>query len=262
MAPYEHVDASREQLASGASPPASVRRRRLLGVVAAAGVIAAGGAAMLYARAEDAPAAPVLPPREPPAAIDAPPVPAFTPRPGAPAQPAAVTDTPASARVVKRTLRVTAPPGAQILVNGRPVGRNPWYSDAITARTYTIAASIPNALPGCPSAREERQVTVPAASRRQVDLAPRPCGTIQILIRAEDKTMRPRYQLTQLDGDAANPALSGTIRPNAPLALVVPVGRWRLALVDLPAGCTPFTGEYQVEERKAQNATATTLCGP
>ena len=136
----------------------------------------------------------------------------------APADSIAVTPTTAS-------LAVVAPPNAFVQLDGQAAirGESGWRWDSLAPGPHVVRASLPNSLPGCPTAQERQPLTLRAGEQRTVRLRLLgPCGELALNV-----TPTPaRFVLTPYR--AGIPAREGT----APLPerLVLPEGFYRISV--------------------------------
>lgn len=117
-------------------------------------------------------------------------------------------------------LRVEVPAGAQVLVDGRPVGTGPWSRVGVRPGTYQVAARV-DAIPGCAGAQAEQTVYVEPHGTAAVRLAPRPCGRLVL----DGRPVGSRWTVSV--GDSA--AVAGGTLPGDSV-VVLPVGRYTLAV--------------------------------
>ncbi len=153
--------------------------------------------------------------------------------------------------VAKASLRVTAPDGARLSVNGFDVGASSWAADTMAAGTYTVRASL-SAMEGCPSAFDSRTVRLRAGSSDRVEMAVRTCGLLNITIRNRPLPTGLRFAVSgggvRQEGDLpiANP-------------LLLPVGDYTLQ-VTADGACTMYTSTVQVAADVVRGTTITMDC--
>jgi len=99
------------------------------------------------------------------------------PQPAAGAPPGTGTGGAASETAVRPTLRISAPGGSRVLVNGMAVPAPEWRSDTLAPGRYEVAAAVPG-LPGCPVTHESTVATVASHGTTDVHFASRGCGTV------------------------------------------------------------------------------------
>lgn len=154
------------------------------------------------------------------------------------------------------TLRISAPAGARLTVDGRQVGEGSWSSSGLTAGPHTVAAEV-TTVPGCEVARDEKRVTLVAGRTERVQLAPRPCGMLIIRPQVGGKPLPAdaggRYTLVDVSGATR----SGRLPVSSPL--VLPVGRYDLR-VDNVSLCTQFSGMVDVTADSAVSPRIVLLC--
>lgn len=111
---------------------------------------------------------------------------------------------------------VSRVPGAEVHLDGEPVGRTPWQSGPLTPRRYRVTVRQPRHAP------VEQTVRVVAGKIYTARLSPQPhTGTLRVL--AEDP-----------DGGAleVDVRIDGVMRGRTPLSLTVAAGRHEVALRD------------------------------
>jgi serine/threonine-protein kinase len=130
-------------------------------------------------------------------------------------------------------LQLSAPPGADLFLDGVRVGRGAWATDSLAPGPHRVRATVP-ALRGCPSADTTISLELGAAQVQRVQLNPTGCG--RVLVFSADTNAR-RWTLTPRAGGRI---AEGTFPVRAPLLL--PAGRYRLTISGTPA-CTQFVEE-------------------
>lgn len=140
------------------------------------------------------------------------------------------------------TLRVNAPAGARVLLDGRAVGEGSWVGTNLEPGAHTVAAELAS-VQGCDAGRVERRVVLASGRTERVELAPRACGLLSILPRVGGNPLPPdaggRYSVS----DGAGITLTGRLPLEAPL--VLPVGRYELRVESVPL-CSQFSGSVEV----------------
>ncbi|MHB1224298.1 MAG: serine/threonine-protein kinase [Gemmatimonadaceae bacterium] len=141
------------------------------------------------------------------------------------------------------TLRLAAPDGARLLVDGRPVGEGSWAGRNLRPGTHVIAAEVAT-VPGCAEARVERRVTLVAGRTERVELAPRACGLLTVLPRVGGNPLPPdaggRYTVSDAEGSVVR---TGKLPLTDPL--VLPAGRYDVRVDNVPL-CSQFSGSVDV----------------
>ena len=130
---------------------------------------------------------------------------------------------------LEQRLKVRAPSGATVFLDGKEVGRGDWGSDTVSVGPHVLAAEV-QASPDCPSRRIERRVEVTDTGSRTVSLPVRACGTLRI---EPSGASGGSYTLVAAAGSLSR---QGSWPPGALLTL--PTGTYRLS-VDAD-GYTPF----------------------
>ena len=125
-------------------------------------------------------------------------------------------------------LSVTAPPDAQLWVDGVQVGRGEWRGDSISPGRHTVAAAIAVDA-SCPSGRVEQTVIVSDTGLRAVRLDPKPCGSLLL-------DMRPTTASYEITGPR-------TVRGRGPVSepLVLPAGTYRVRVEE--SLCAPYSDQ-------------------
>ncbi|HJU64285.1 MAG TPA: serine/threonine-protein kinase [Gemmatimonadaceae bacterium] len=132
---------------------------------------------------------------------------------------------PDSVTTPERTLVVTAPAGATILLDGKTVGRGAWRSSEVSEGAHIIVAMLPT-VDGCPTARDSARVVMARAGVTNQRLSPRPCGELAIdaiqagarfiIAPAQEGAVRPMEGELPLSAPLVLPAGDYTIRVSAP----------------------------------------------
>jgi serine/threonine-protein kinase len=157
-------------------------------------------------------------------------------------------DTAHPAPTPSRRLRVRAPAGARLAVNGRSVGSGSWTTDTLAAGRYVVTALLPNQ-PGCPSRGDTARVVVRDTGLTTIALHPKPCGFLRI----EAQPANARFAVLA-DGGArqAEGALPLT------RSLTIPVGTYQLR-ISAP-NCADFTGDLTIRAGTTRRERIRLIC--
>jgi serine/threonine-protein kinase len=156
---------------------------------------------------------------------------------------------PAPAPAPKPELRVLAPASAEVRLDGRRVGRGGWRGHDLTPGEHRVSAVV-QAIPGCPSAREETTVRLPDSGSTEITLSPRPCGTITL-----DIQDGAQWWLTAVPSGAE--AASGRAPVSTPV--VLPEGAYTLRVE--ASYCAPFGAPVRIVADTSQYQRVRLFCG-
>ncbi len=145
-------------------------------------------------------------------------------------------------------LRVHAPAGAEVSINGNVVGTGSWKSDSIAPGAHVVAATV-HAIPGCNSARQEVKTKVQATGITNVTITPRECGYFSL-------DALPAAANFTLAGPTGSIAAHGVVAKVKPL--VVPVGKYTLH-VTAPY-CAEFRGAATIAAGKTRRERVRLIC--
>ncbi len=140
---------------------------------------------------------------------------------------------------MRGVLAVSAPAGAQVIVNGVPVGQGEWRTDTLPAGMYTVVAALPRRT-GCPSTRDSARVALGGTGSETVNLEPRGCGTLALDVTTRGAT----YEVTSHRDDVRRTGELPLSRP-----IVLPAGSYRLT-VEAP-WCAPYSSEVRIVANRA-----------
>jgi serine/threonine-protein kinase len=148
----------------------------------------------------------------------------------------------------KRELRVRAPAGAEVTVDGVKVGTGNWKSDTVAEGAHVVAAAV-HSVPGCSSARQESRAKLGAKGVTTVTLAPRACGYFSL-------DALPSAARFTLAAPGAPSVAEGTVHLPAPL--VLPVGRYTLT-ISAPY-CAEFRGPTTITAGNTKRERVRLIC--
>ncbi len=151
----------------------------------------------------------------------------------------------------RASLRVTAPEGARLSVNGQDVGSASWSADTMNPGSYTVRASLA-AIDGCSSAFDSRTVRLRPGTSERVELAVRTCGLLNITIRNRPLPSGLRFALT-----GGGVRQEGELPITSPLLL--PVGDYTLRIT-AETGCASYESSVQVAADVVRGATIIMDC--
>ncbi|MCC6319391.1 MAG: serine/threonine protein kinase [Gemmatimonadaceae bacterium] len=148
-------------------------------------------------------------------------------------------------------LSVTATEGAQVTVNGVPVGTGTWSTDTLKAGTYQVRALL-SAPEGCETASASRPVQLRAGTTQRVALDVRSCGTLSVSLGNDPLPAGARWQVQ-----------GGGIRREGALplqgAIVLPAGLYELRITaDRP--CQDYQQEVQISAERPFSRRVRLLC--
>lgn len=127
---------------------------------------------------------------------------------------------PVAAPLPPPLLRVTAPTGAVVMVDGKAVGHGNWSSTRFAAGDHRVAAVV-HSIAGCAWATDSVVARVPDHGEVKVKLAPHPCGAVAV----DAEPNGARWELSSLDGTSvANgdiPQATPAVVPSGPYVLRV-----------------------------------------
>ncbi len=166
---------------------------------------------------------------------------------------AAITPLPASdsappAPAPSRRLRVRAPAGARLAINGRSVGSGSWSSDTLDAGRYVVTALLPDQ-PGCPTRGDTARVVLRDTGLTTVSLQPRACGFLRI----DAQPGNARYAVLA-DGGARQ--AEGALPLSRSLTL--PAGTYQLR-ISAP-NCADFTGDLTIRAGTTRRERIRLIC--
>jgi serine/threonine-protein kinase len=146
------------------------------------------------------------------------------------------------------TLAVVAPPNAFVQLDGQTAirGESGWRWDSLQPGPHVVRASLPNSLPGCPTAQERQPLTLRAGEQRTVRLRLLgPCGELGLNV----SPTPARFVLTPFRAGVT--VREGTL----PLSerLVLPEGLYRLTVR------RPLCAEYSVDSVQVEPGASATL---
>jgi serine/threonine-protein kinase len=158
------------------------------------------------------------------------------------------------------TLRVSAPPDAQITLDNRPIGTGSVREDSLAPGNYTVRAEIPS-MEGCVSNRVAHLVRIEAGGTVPVSLNPRPCGSVTFLaagLRDNDQPV-PGVIWYRFQREGSPPLPEGQLPLLQPV--VLEAGHWTLRL--RLGTCVPYEEEFDLAPGEAKRLpTISLLCGP
>ena len=105
-------------------------------------------------------------------------------------------------------LRVSAPAGARLTLNGTNIPTPDWQTDTLPPGRYEIAAVVPG-LEGCPATHETQTTTIGAHSATPIRFTARSCGTIVLDARPTGASYSFRVLGTTDDVNSGHTAQSG-----------------------------------------------------
>jgi serine/threonine-protein kinase len=208
------------------------RTRRAAFVVSGAAVLAGLGLWATTLRSSNLPPAPAVAESVPPAAVS-------------PASASAPEPAPSTG---KHELRVRAPAGSEITVDGVKVGSGNWRTDTLPAGMHTVAATV-HSVPGCLSARHESRAKTGANGITTVTLTPRACGYFSL-------DALPKAARFTLSTPSAPSVAEGAVRLSAPL--VLPAGKYTLT-ISAPY-CAEFRGPTTITAGKTKRERVRLIC--
>jgi serine/threonine-protein kinase len=155
-----------------------------------------------------------------------------------------------SVRVTPTTasLAVVAPPNAFVQLDGQAAirGESGWRWDSLVPGPHVVRASLPNSLPGCPTAQERQPLRLRAGEQRTLRLRLLgPCGQLGLNV----SPTPARFVLTPFRPGMT--AHEGTLP--LPERLVLPEGLYRLTVR------RPLCAEYSVDTVQVEAGAGSTL---
>ncbi|HUF28352.1 MAG TPA: serine/threonine-protein kinase [Gemmatimonadaceae bacterium] len=129
----------------------------------------------------------------------------------------------------RRVLQIAAPPGADLTLNGAPLGRGPWRSDTLPPGRYQLVASVPASLNGCNTTVETRDVTLAERDSQLLRVNPRGCGLLSMAV----EPANARWRIWDFAGTVDR---QGGLPLRAPLLL--PEGAYRVRI------SAPYCADY------------------
>jgi serine/threonine-protein kinase len=148
-------------------------------------------------------------------------------------------------------MRVSAPEGARVSVNGVEVGTSTWSTDTLKPAAYEVRATVP-APDGCETASEARTVQVRRGAVQRVTLTVRTCGTLLITLLNARYPTGARFTVA---GDGVR--RSGDLPLGRPL--VLPVGLYQLR-VTADSPCSDYEEQVQVAGDRQVTRRFSMLC--
>jgi serine/threonine-protein kinase len=145
-------------------------------------------------------------------------------------------------------LRVRAPAGAEVTLDGVVVGTGSWKSDSVAPGAHVIAASV-HALPGCASARQELKTKVAASGTTTVTVSPKECGYFSL----NALPATANFMLAGPNGNVLAHGVVGKLKP-----LVIPVGKYTLQ-VTAPY-CAEFRGSSTITAGATRRERVRLIC--
>lgn len=148
----------------------------------------------------------------------------------------------------KPVVQVSAPPEAEVQVDGKVIGRGSLRSNAIAPGVHTFRALVPS-IDGCPTASEEGTLRVRESGRSSITLNPRPCGYLSIDAQPDGA----RWTITSPDGIEV---ASGAAPLTAPV--VLPVGAYSLRVS--ASYCADYRADVIVSVERPRHERAHLIC--
>jgi hypothetical protein len=123
----------------------------------------------------------------------------------------------------KPIVHITAPPDAQVTVDGTLVGTGEWRTDTLKPGRYEIAATLPDTVnEQCPTLRVTGTITVAATGTTTAHLSPRGCGVLVL----DAQPNGAEYAFRPIGG--GDDVASGHTPASGPITL--PIGAYTLAV--------------------------------
>jgi hypothetical protein len=154
-----------------------------------------------------------------------------------------------SAGVIEHELRVHAPAGATVWVDGARVGRGRWQSDTISPGRHRVAAAV-SSTHDCPSARQDTTVHVREGATTEVALTPRPCGYLTL----DALPVGAQWVVTSPSGGTV---VEGTVPEAKPI--VLPAGQYTLRVS--ARFCADYRGDFTVTASATHRERVRLICG-
>ena len=146
-------------------------------------------------------------------------------------------------------LRVRAPAGAEVSVDGVVVGHGTWASQSIAAGAHVVVASL-HSIPGCTAARQEWRGDVRDSGATTATLTPRACGYLSLDAQPSAATY---LLLAQPSGKVES---HGGVKRKAPI--VVPAGSYAIR-VEAPY-CAEFHGNVSISAGATKRERVRLIC--
>ena len=154
------------------------------------------------------------------------------------------------------TISVKAPQDAQVRLGDQKIDFGDTRIDSLVPGSYTVSAELPTPMDGCTEARKTAPVTVRAGAVTNVDLRPRLCGTLEILVNARRSNQNVAqtiwYSLQPEGGTASRETVL------SPGPKVVTVGRYHLRVN--VATCNPYDDDIEIFAGEPRNVSIVLLC--
>jgi hypothetical protein len=148
-----------------------------------------------------------------------------------------------------RELRVTAPAGADVWVDGVRVGQGDWHSERIKAGKHQIAATL-RSVPGCTAAHHETTVRVRTTGTTTIALTPKPCGYLTL----DALPAGARWTVVAPSGDEVQ---HGTVPHSKPI--VLPTGSYTLRVS--ASYCADFRADFAITSGESHHEYVRLICG-
>jgi hypothetical protein len=145
-------------------------------------------------------------------------------------------------------LRVIAPAGARILLDGVAVGAGEWRSMTVRPGDHRVSAIV-KTVDDCPSARQDVRARVERSGTTDVRLAPRPCGYLAL-------DAEPRGGRYVVRSAAGADVASGALPHDAPL--ILPTGDYTLQVS--AKFCADYRGAFTVTPGETHRERVRLIC--
>lgn len=226
------------------------RRPRWVAAGGALGALAVISAlALSRGKGESAHAAAPVPRRAPDSIVAAAPI-AQPPAAHVESASAAMTPSqPAASPAAPPELRITAPNGAEVRVDGRVVAHGNWSGTKFGTGEHRVVAAV-HTIAGCVGATDSAIAQVPDHGEVRVKLAPHPCGTVSV----DAEPNGARWDLSTVDGTSV---ADGPIPQAAPI--VVPSGAYVLRVSK--SYCADYRARIAVPADGTHKERVRLICG-
>ena len=173
-------------------------------------------------------------------------------RDSTPVESAAATVPPAPAATTPLpppVLRISAPNGAEVRVDGKVVGHGNWSGTRFAAGEHRVVAAV-HTIAGCAGAADSAMAQVPDHGEVRVKLAPHPCGTVVV----DAEPNGARWDLSTVDGASV---MDGAVPQLAPI--VVPSGTYVLRVSK--SYCADYRARIAVPAEGTHKERVRLICG-
>jgi serine/threonine-protein kinase len=156
-------------------------------------------------------------------------------------------------------LRISAPPGAKVTMDGGYVGIGGLRRDSLPPGEYQVRAEV-QTIEGCPTSSVAQAVRVEAGAPVSVQLNPVGCGSVYFLAAGLDRNDQqvPGVIVYRFESDAGL-RIEGQLPLLAPV--IVPAGHWTLSLQ--LRNCVPYAEQFDMEPGESRRLpTISLICGP